>query len=304
MGAHPASRLAATDPIPGSGDDWVLELLGVPEHERAAIARSGSSAARRAAIEQAIARRALNDRIAAVTSLASGLAHELNNPLAYVLSNLAFLADRTGRLAAIASGQDASVAGQVAEAMAEARTGAERMRAILRDLRLFSQLGDARRRPVDLLPVLDSCLNVAWSELALHAQVIRELAPVPRVLGNEAHLSQLCLNLLLNAAQAIPAGQPHEHRIRVATGTAPDGRIAIDVADSGGGIAPEDLSRIFDPFFSTSGTDFGRGLGLSICHVVATSMGGEIRVESDVKRGSTFRVLLPPAPVAAPAPVP
>jgi signal transduction histidine kinase len=289
-----------TDPTPECAHDCVLELLGIPAAEREAIARSGSAAERRAAIERAVARRALDDRIAAVSSLASGLAHELNNPLAYVLSNLAFLAERTTRIAAIAGGADRALADQVAEAMVEARTGAERMRAILRDLRMLSHLDQDTRRPVDLVPVVDSCLHVAWSDLTSRAEVARDLVPVPRVLGDEAQLAQLVLNLLQNAAQAIPTGQPGGHVIRVATGRAADGRIALEVVDTGRGIAPEVLPRIFDPFFSTKGPGWGSGLGLSICHVVATSMGGEIRVESDVGRGSTFRVLLPPAPGGAP----
>jgi signal transduction histidine kinase len=289
--------------------DWILELLGIPEAERAAITSAGSHGDARAAVERAVARRVLRDRLEAVTALAGGLAHELNNPLAYVLSNLAFLADRTARLADIAAGHrlptpsDASVAMQVAEAMREARVGAERMRAVVRDLRMLSHLGEEQQRPVELLPVIESCLNVAWAGPA-RAELVRELLPVPRVLGDEGHLSQLFLTLFLNAVQAIPSGSAGPHRVRVATGTLPDGRVAIDVSDTGEGLAPEHLGRIFDPFFSTKTPGYGSGLGLSICHVVVTSMGGEILVESELGRGSTFRVLLPPAPPVADTPVP
>jgi signal transduction histidine kinase len=282
--------------------DWILELLGIPASDRAAIAAACSADDARAAVERAVARRVLRDRLEAVTALAGGLAHELNNPLAYVLSNLAFLADRTGRVAEIATGRralapaDATVATQVAEAMLEARTGAERMRAVVRDLRMLSHLEEESRRRVDLLPVIESCLNVAWSDLSRRAEVVKELRPLPRVLGDEGHLSQLFLNLFLNAARAIPAGSAGPHRIRIATSTLPDARAAIDVSDTGQGIAPEHLGRIFDPFFSTKAPGWGSGLGLSICHVVVTSMGGEILVESALGRGSTFRVLLPPAP--------
>jgi signal transduction histidine kinase len=289
--------------------DWILGLLGIPAEERAEIARAGTSADARTEVERAIARRVLRDRLQAVTALTGGLAHELNNPLAYVLSNLSFLADRTTRVAEIATGQpatpaDVALASQIAEAMQEARTGAERMRAIVRDLRMLSHLGEQKPRSVDLAPVIESCLNVAWSELSRHAEVVRELGPVPRVMGDEAHLSQLFLNLFLNAAQAIPAGSAGPHRILIAARTLPDGRAAIEVSDTGGGIAPEHLGRIFDPFFSTKETGWGSGLGLSICHAVASSMGGEIHVDSDLGRGSTFRVMLPQAPVAADTPVP
>jgi signal transduction histidine kinase len=284
--------------------DWILELLGIPAADRAAIAGARSAEEARTAVERAVARRVLRDRLEAVTALAGGLAHELNNPLAYVLSNLAFLADRSGRLAEIATGQppapaDAKLATQVAEAMLEARTGAERMRAVVRDLRMLSHIDEEQRRRVDLLPVIESCLNVAWSDLSRRAEVVKELRPLPRVLGDEGHLSQLFLNLFLNAARAIPAGSPGPHHIRIATSTLPDTRAAIEVSDTGEGIAPEHLGRIFDPFFSTKAPGWGSGLGLSICHVVVTSMGGEILVESTLGRGSKFRVLLPAAPTGA-----
>ncbi|HEX9244441.1 MAG TPA: ATP-binding protein [Anaeromyxobacter sp.] len=289
--------------------DWILGLLGIPAAERAAIASAGSPAEARAAVERTVARRVLRDRLEAVTALAGGLAHELNNPLAYVLSNLAFLAERTARIADIAAGKpptpdDAALATQVAEAMHEARTGAERMRSIVRDLRMLSHLDEQSRRAVDLLPVLESCLNVAWSSLSCAAEVVRELRPVPRVLGDEGHLAQLFLNLLLNAAQAIPPGCAGSHRIRVAALTLPEGHVAVEVSDTGTGIAPEHLGRVFDPFFTTKAPGWGRGLGLSICHAVVTSMGGEIHVESDLGKGSTFRVLLPPAPAGSDTPVP
>jgi signal transduction histidine kinase len=289
--------------------DWILGLLGIPGAERAEIIRAGSTADARTGVERAIARRVLRDRLQAVTALTGGLAHELNNPLAYVLSNLSFLADRTARVVEIAAGQpatpaDVAVASQIAEAMQEARTGAERMRAIVRDLRMLSHLGEQAPRSVDLVPVIESCLNVAWAEVSRNAEVVRELGPVPRVLGDEAHLSQLFLNLFLNAAQAIPAGSAGPHRILIGARTLPDGRAAIEVSDTGGGIAPEHLGRIFDPFFSTKEPGWGSGLGLSICYAVATSMGGEIHVESDLGRGSTFQVLLPPATAPADTPVP
>jgi signal transduction histidine kinase len=297
-----------TDPTSRCSDcDWILGLLGIPAAERAEIARAGTCADARVGVERAIARRVLRDRLQAVTALTGGLAHELNNPLAYVLSNLSFLADRTARVAEIAAGSpatpaDVALASQVAEAMQEARTGAERMRAIVRDLRMLAHLGEQAPRSVNLRSVIESCLNVAWSDLTRKAEVARELGPVPRVLGDEAHLSQLFLNLFLNAAQAIPAGSADSHRIVIAARTLPDGRAAIEVSDTGGGIAPEHLSRIFDPFFSTREPGWGSGLGLSICHAVASAMGGEIHVESTLGHGSTFRVLLPPAPADTPVP--
>jgi CheY-like chemotaxis protein len=139
-------------------------------------------------------------------------------------------------------------------------------------------------------------MNVVWSELRKRAELVRDLAPVAPVLGDEARLSQVFLNLIQNALQSIPGGLPEEHRVRVSTRTVPDGRVAVEVQDTGAGIAPEHLPRIFDPFFTTKEPGRGTGLGLSICHAVIASLGGRIEVESAVGKGSTFRVLL--APVA------
>jgi CheY-like chemotaxis protein len=155
-------------------------------------------------------------------------------------------------------------------------------------------MDDEHRRPVDVRPLIDSCLNVAWGEIRRRAQLVRDLEPVAAVLGDEGRLSQVFLNLILNAAQSIAGGRPEEHQVRVATRTLPDGRVAIEVRDTGAGIAPDHLPRIFDPFFTTKGPGSGTGLGLSICHAVVTAMGGTIEVESVPGHGSTFRVLLAP----------
>ncbi len=240
-------------------------------------------------------------------TLAAGVAHELNSPLAYVCANLAFLADAAARVVAILSGapptpDDAELAGHVHEAMREARTGAERMRTVVRDLMTFAGRDEDRHRPVELLPVLDSCLNVAWNEIHGRARLVRQLAPIPAVIGTEARLGQVFLNLVVNAAQAIPAGRPDDHEIRISTFTTQDGRAAVEVQDTGRGIAEADLPRIFDPFFTTKGPGLATGLGLSICHAVVSALGGAIEVETTPGRGSTFRVLLPAAGAAGGAP--
>jgi signal transduction histidine kinase/CheY-like chemotaxis protein len=254
----------------------------------------------RAAPGAGIARLALADRICATGTLSAGVAHELNNPLAYVIANLSFLCDGMSRVSAILSGaaprpDDAELGGQLLEAMREARSGAERMRAVVRDLKTFASGEQDRDGPVELHPILDSCVNLAWSEIRTRARVARDLAPVPPVLGNEARLSQLFLNLVVNAAQAIPGGRPDEHEIAISARCLPDGRVAIEIRDTGCGIRAADLPRIFDPFFTTKAPGLGTGLGLSICHAIVSSVGGEIQVESAEGRGSTFRVLLAPA---------
>ncbi len=269
----------------------------MPAPDLKAIREAGEGCA---AAERAIVRRALADRLSAASALAAGVAHELNNPLAYVTANLAFLAEQTARLGEILSGaaptlEDAELAVQLQDAMREARSGAERMRSVIRDLKTFAGAEDERRGPVDLQPVLTSCVNIAWNEIRRRARLSRDLEPVARVMGEQGRLSQLFLNLLLNAAQAIPEGRPDEHEIALRTRTLPDGRISVLVRDTGAGIPPEHLPRIFDPFFTTKAPGTGTGLGLSICHAAVAAMGGEIKVASALGKGSTFEVLLPPA---------
>jgi signal transduction histidine kinase len=254
--------------------------------------------------EGGIARLALAERIASTVTLAAGVAHELNSPLAYVTANLAFLAEGASRLAAIVTGSaatpdDAALVAQLADAMREARSGVERMRAILRDLGTFARGGDDRLGPVDLSPVLDACANLAWGELRARARLVRDLGPVPPVLGSDARLAQLFVNLVVNALEAIPPGRPDEHEVAISSRLLPDGRVAVEVRDTGRGIPEADLPRIFDPFFTTKPPGAGTGLGLAICHAIVTAVGGAIEVESAVGRGSTFRVVLRVAPPPA-----
>jgi CheY-like chemotaxis protein len=157
---------------------------------------------------------------------------------------------------------------------------------------------------VDVVPVLRSALGVAANALRHRAQVEVALAPVPPVLASEHRLGQVFLNLLVNAAQAIPDGHPAGNRVRVVADAADDGRVRVEISDTGSGIPPEILPRIFDPFFTTKPVGVGTGLGLAICHGIVTALGGGIEVESEVGEGATFRVTLPIAREAvAPRPV-
>jgi PAS domain S-box-containing protein len=259
------------------------------------------------------ARLALADKMMSVGTMAAGVAHELNNPLAYVSANLGYLAEAIEALrraapqveAARESGGEAVVP-EMARAVAEGLEGAGRMRLIIKDLLTLTRSEGTVRGPVDLGPILESCLHIAWNEIRHRARLERALAPVPFVDGNAARLSQVFLNLLVNAAQAIPDGGAARHAIRVATRLHPSGRVAVEVSDTGGGIAPEHLPRIFDPFFTTKPVGTGTGLGLSISHHIVASFGGEMEVESEPGRGTTFRVLLQPSaePAAPPASAP
>jgi len=231
------------------------------------------------------------DRLASVGTLAAGLAHELNNPLAYVTANLGYLADELGR--AGARGQ--LPLAELLLAAREAREGTERMRGIISELRGFSRVDEDRRAEVDVRGAVESAVALAWNAVKRRARLVKELQEVPPVLADEGRLGQVFLNLLVNAEQAIPEGNPEQNEIRIRTCAAPGGMVAVEVADTGCGIPPEDLDRIFDPFFTTKPVGVGTGLGLSVCHGIVTGLGGSIEVRSRVGEGSAFRVLLPAA---------
>ncbi len=239
------------------------------------------------------------DRMASVGTLAAGVAHEINNPLAYVIGNLGFAIEALAEASELAaSGRWSTsslmpVLDECRRALKEAEDGATRVRGIVRDLKVFSRSDEDQRGPVDVRRVVESALNLASNELRHRARVVTRLSDVPLVLANEARLTQVFLNLLVNAAQAIREGAVEENEIEVEVRRGDLGHVVVEVRDSGCGIKPEDRARIFDPFFTTKPAGIGTGLGLAICHGIVDALGGEIDVESEVGKGSTFRVLLP-----------
>ncbi|NPC86787.1 PAS domain S-box protein, partial [Pyxidicoccus fallax] len=241
------------------------------------------------------ARLMLAQRMASVGTLAAGVAHEINNPLAYLTANLAFAREALDTLRAQGTlgPRQAGALADAQSALAEAQQGADRVRTIVRDLKTFSRVDLADNTDVDVRQVLESTLNLATTEIRHRARLVKQFADVPRVRANESRLGQVFLNLLVNAAQAIPAGTPERHEIHVATRVGTGGRVVVEVADTGSGIAAENLPHLFDPFFTTKEPGEGTGLGLSICHSLVAALGGEIHVESEPGKGSTFRVLLP-----------
>jgi PAS domain S-box-containing protein len=239
----------------------------------------------------------VTERLLSVGTLAAGVAHEINNPLAAALGNLEWVARRLARLcdAMEDGGSTDSVPRAQLEPLCkpigEAREAAERVRAIVRDLKLFSRAEEDLQGPVDLTPVLDSAGRMAWHEVRLRARFVRDYADLPPVLGNDARLGQVFLNLIVNAAQAIPEGAADEHEIRLTSHTLSQ-HVVVEVRDTGCGIPASILGRIFDPFFTTKPPGVGTGLGLAICHRIVTSLGGRIDVESQPGSGATFRVTL------------
>ena len=241
----------------------------------------------------------LADRMAALGTLAAGVAHEINNPLAFVLGNLVFLEDEIPRAAA-----ENPRTTDLQKALEEARTGAERIRTTVRDLLTLARNREAEAvSDVDVNAVLEFTLKMAEPQLRHRARLVKRLGDIPRVAAPESRLGQVFLNLVINAAQAIPEGDPARNEVRVATRFDVDAEsVIIEVQDTGVGIPPEEQRRIFDPFYTTKPVGVGTGLGLSICHSIVASLGGEIRLESARGEGATFRVVLPAvaaAPVAA-----
>jgi CheY-like chemotaxis protein len=230
--------------------------------------------------------------MAAVGILAAGVAHEMNNPLAYVSANLEFalkaLEDSHKSGAAIAPDE-------VNVALAEATQGVDRLRHVIRDLKAFSRADESKREPVELKRIIESSLNMARNEIRHRAQLKKDFAEVPPVDGNESRLGQVFLNLFVNAAQAIPDGAADKNEIRVTLRKEGADRVIVEIRDTGSGIAPEVRPQLFQPFVTTKPLGVGTGLGLSICHAIIADHGGTIEVESELGKGTTFRIKLPAA---------
>jgi PAS domain S-box-containing protein len=234
-------------------------------------------------------RLAIADRMVSVGTLAAGVAHEINNPLAYVVANTSFAIDALRQQASV---RDSPALTEALEALAAVREGSERIRIIVRDLKTFSRPPEDKGGPIDVRRAMESALTMAGNEIRHRARLVRDYEEVPLIEADESKLGQLFLNLVVNAAQAIPEGAMDRNEIRVVIRSR-DERVSIEVRDTGSGIPPEVLPRIFDPFFSTKPVGVGTGLGLAVCHGIATSFGGEIEVESQYGKGSLFRVLIP-----------
>ncbi len=246
----------------------------------------------------------VSDRMASIGTLAAGVAHEINNPLAAVIANLDYvmegLANRSDPSAGRAGRSDALTLEDIRGPLTDARDAAQRVRFIVRDLKVFSRSPtEEANGPVDVKATMESSIGMAWNEIRHRARLIKEYGTVPPVEANEARLGQVFLNLLVNAAQALPEGKADKSEIRIRTRL--DGaQVIIEVSDTGAGIPPEIIGRIFDAFFTTKTVGAGTGLGLAISQRIVTDMGGTLTVESKVGYGTTFRVALPVARREAP----
>ena len=253
-----------------------------------------------------------SEKMASIGQLAAGVAHEINNPIGYVYSNLGtlqkYLQQMFGVLAAYESAEGA-LAPEALEAlralkreadleflredvgslMAESREGITRVKKIVQDLKDFSHVGAQEEwQWADLHKGLDSTLNIVNNEIKYKAQVVKRYGELPEVRCLPSQLNQVFMNLLVNAAHAIE----QQGEIRLSSGVSGE-EVWVEVADTGKGIAPEHLGRIFDPFFTTKAVGQGTGLGLSLSYGIVRKHHGRIEVESEPGKGATFRIILP-----------
>jgi signal transduction histidine kinase len=284
----------------------------------AAVEREIREAAIRAERRQIQEQLMISERMASMGTLAAGVAHEINNPLSVVAGNLDVIRDDLERMARSLDQERAApelldrlrgAAGGLRESVRDAEEATDRVRAIVRDLRVFSRPEDDRRDALDVHRVLESAARMARNEVRHRARLVFDFGRTPPVDGNEGRLGQVFLNLIVNAAHAIPEGNTESNTIALRTRF--DGQmVVVEVADTGSGIPPDVLPRIFDAFFTTKPIGVGTGLGLAICHRLLAAMNGRVEVETRVGAGTTFRVFLPRArtgqtrEISVPAPAP
>jgi PAS domain S-box-containing protein len=242
------------------------------------------------------ARLAQSERMASVGMLAAGVAHEINNPLTYVLANLESLG---ADLPAVEASLPRELAPpELVERTREALEGARRIKAIVRDLKSFSRAADERIEPVSIDKVIGSVLTMTQNEVKYRATVQVDYGAPPPVLANEGRLAQVFLNLVVNAAQSIGDGDVQGNRIAIRTWT-DSGAVFVEVRDSGCGIPLELQGRVFEPFFTTKPAGIGTGLGLAISRGIVEEAGGRLSLESRPGEGSRFLVQLPAASPAS-----
>jgi signal transduction histidine kinase len=274
--------------------DYVLkgDLTRLP----AAVERELKDREVRAEQTQLRKRLMISERMVAVGTLAAGVAHEINNPLTIAMCNLEILMEAAARKqsGAPVANDPIDDGDSFEQSLRDMDEALKRIRDIVRDVKLFSRPQDDAVGAVDVHAVIDSSVRMARNEIRDRATLLKHYGAAPLVSANESRLGQVLLNLIVNAAQAMPEGRETENVIRVVTRTTEDGRGVIEVSDTGCGIPPENVERIFDPFFTTKPAGVGTGLGLAICQRIVSEFGGAMEVDSEVDRGTTFRVLLPP----------
>lgn len=238
------------------------------------------------------------DRLATLGTLAAGVAHELASPLAATLASFEYLSSELTRLKSKVDPEVAGVIAQCLEAAADGREAARRLKAISADLKSYARRELGPPVPVDLAAVVQRAVALAAHATRHRIAVTVDAGSAPKAFGWPTRFEQVVVNLLVNAAQAIPPAQ-QDARVHVSLSAAPDGWALLQVADNGPGVPPEVRARLFTPFFTTKPEGVGTGLGLSVVADIVRSAGGRIEYEPTPGGGATFRVVVPPAPESA-----
>jgi len=303
LSGESASPLSTVRVLRKDGSTVVVEFAGTSIDDfdgSPAVVLLGRDVADRQQME---ARLVQADLLASMGTLAAGIAHEINNPLAYMTINLANITRSVRTLDQALSEELGGAVGrrfqpllrELDELLAIQREGADRVCHIVRDFKVFARGSSSVRRPTDVQQVLESTIRIAFNDIRHRARLVRSYDPIPLVDADEPRLGQLFLNLLINALQSLDDQRVPQNEVRVATRTDAAGNAVIEIGDTGKGIPPDALGRVFEPFYSTKPIGVGTGLGLSICHSIATALGGGIGIESEVDRGTVCRISLPPA---------
>ena len=256
------------------------------------------------------------EKLASIGQLAAGVAHEINNPIGYVFSNFETLGTYITRMLDMFKAYEEAEAG-IADAallerlralraridldyliedipvlMSESREGITRVRKIVQDLKDFSRVdADQEWQWADLHAGLDSTLNIVGNEVKYKADVVREYGDIPEIECLPSQLNQVFMNIVVNGAHAISGARG---RITIRTGASADrSQVWVEISDNGSGIAREHLPRIFDPFFTTKPIGSGTGLGLSLSYGIIQKHHGQIEVQSEAGKGTSFRIVLP-----------
>jgi PAS domain S-box-containing protein len=242
---------------------------------------------------------ALTDRLSSLGTLVASVAHEINNPLAYTLGNLNLAGAELERIKAQLPAHLIQPVERVIRSLRDAEDGAGRVANTVKELRAFGRMEERSQRVVDPRGCIDWALRLTSNQILHQARLLTSLRDVPHVKANELKLSQVMVNLLTNAVQAL-TGERDDNEIRVSTWTDERGDAVLEVEDNGRGMSEETRRAIFEPFFTTK-AGHGTGLGLSICRSIVASFGGEISVESQLGKGSRFQVRLPASTELRPA---